>query len=313
MQSRKTIHAVVSWSLRLCLAAAACAGSCTFDVEADLSTSTVALRTIADCPVGSNVIEGTPLDDRLIGTGAEDCILGHDGNDVIRGRGGDDYLVGGRGDDDIRGNRGNDQIYGEQGDDDISGGSGDDIIRGGGGDDIISGDDGNDDLHGNGGADEIHGGPGSDQLDGGDGDDKLWGGGGPDLIIGGAGVDEISSGSGDTVVDEVGDVELDLGLNSWPVVESLVPSPTRINAGETTVVATHVSDSNGDALTLEWSTDCDGVFNEANAVETDFTLTAVTTDVCTLELHVSDGRGGDAYGSITIATGTPEVQGEATP
>lgn len=280
------------------------------------------LRTTSDCPEGYNVIEGTDGDDNLRGTSGNDCILGYDGNDTIRGRGGDDYLVGGRGEDVIYGNSGDDFIYGESQADVISGGTGEDTIRGGGGDDDLRGDNdddiirggngadrirggnGNDELYGDRGNDDLRGDMGDDVLYGGDGDDQLNGGSGDDLLYGGAGDDNFSGGSGDdTVVDNVGTASIEVDLNSWPIVASIVPSPSRLMAGETTRLSTLVSDPDGDPLTSLWTADCLGTFSANDVMEPEFTLGAVDDLLCTLTIEVTDGRGGLATGSITIATG----------
>ncbi len=70
-------------------------------------------------------LEGTEVDDSIIGSDGDDVINGYGGNDTIRGNGGDDVINGG------------------DGDDTLSGAAGNDIIDGGRGDDVISGDGGN--------------------------------------------------------------------------------------------------------------------------------------------------------------------------
>ena len=285
----------------------------------------LALQTVSDCPDGYNIIEGTDDDDRrLKGTNGNDCILGHDGNDVIHGRGGDDYLVGGQGDDTIVGGAGDDQIFGEAGADTISGGHGGDTIQGGSGADVLQGDSGhdsisggdgadllegghgNDELAGDAGNDEIAGGTGTDVLDGGDGDDILSGGFGTDVVIGGGGDDTISDPSGDDIItDNVGTGAVAISLNTWPVVESIIPDPTRLDVGDTTQLTVIVTDPDGDPMTFFWTADCGGTFSAPDAMEPTFTLGAVEGDLCTLTLQVSDTRGGQTTGSITIATGAP--------
>ena len=110
------------------------------------------LRTVADCPPGYHVIEGTERKDVLLGTRRNDCILGNAGNDWLFGFHGDDYLVGGPGKDVLIGGSGADELFGEGKHDALFGGPGGDFIRGGGGkdlvfagvgDDVVRGDDGN--------------------------------------------------------------------------------------------------------------------------------------------------------------------------
>jgi len=155
------------------------------------------LRTVADCPAGTNIIEGTDNDDVLAGTPGDDCILGHGGNDRIDGRQGNDVLVGGDGGDVLVGAQGNDQLFGEGGSDELDGGAGDDLLDGGDGDDLLDGGYGSDHVAGGEGDDHVSGGPGNDVLAGGGGADQLDGGNGTDAIDGGAGDDELAGGNGE--------------------------------------------------------------------------------------------------------------------
>ncbi len=309
-------------AVAMVLATTSCNGQ---DANPSIDNVGFELRTVADCPEGYNIIEGTDGDDNLKGTSGNDCILGYDGDDRIRGREGDDYLVGGRGEDKLYGQSGDDFIYGERDADVVSGGSGEDTIRGGGGDDVLRGDNGDDDIRGGNGDDFIRGGGGNDELYGnrgnddvrgdagddviygGDDDDRLNGGRGDDTVYGGAGNDTIVNSPGnDTIVDEVGDANIEIDINTWPVVDIIVPSPTRLEAGETASLTTLVSDPDGDPLGFFWTADCAGAFSANDVAEPTFTLTAVDDVFCTLTVEVTDGRGGQASGSIKIRTGSIE-------
>jgi len=92
----------------------------------------------------ANVIQGTSLDEKIIGTKNNDLIFGHEGKDKIKGKGGDDCLIGGPG---------RDKLFG------------------GSGDDVLKGESGGDRLKGNSGKDLLHGGKNKDTLNGGGGDD----------------------------------------------------------------------------------------------------------------------------------------------
>ena len=133
--------------------------------------------TIADCPPGSHVIEGTPGDDVLTGTNGDDCILGYGGNDVITGGNGSDTISGGAGDDTISGGNGNDTLYGDDGDDILTGDNGTDTLDGGAGNDILSGNNGGDTVAGGPGNDVVIDSRGPDVTDPGDGVDACTGAG----------------------------------------------------------------------------------------------------------------------------------------
>lgn len=236
------------------------------------------LQTVSDCPEGLNVVEGTNFDDRLRGTNGADCLLGYEGDDLIWARAGDDYIVGGQGDDTIFGNAGDDQIFGEAG------------------------------------SDVLVGNRGSDLLVGGEGDDLLIGGLDTDVVFGGTGSDTILDPSGeDVITDDVGNGVVSVGFNAAPVVRSIVPFPTRLDLGDATALTVDVFDPDGDEMTFVWTANCAGTFSAPDAGEPIFTLQGYHGALCTLRLEVHDNRGGQATGSITIATGAIEPVGQAIP
>ena len=82
-------------------------------------------------------INGTTLDDVLVGTADTDAIAGNEGNDILAGLDGDDGISGGPGNNVIIGGRGNDSLVG--GDSDIfiwNNGDGTDFVDGSGGTDV---------------------------------------------------------------------------------------------------------------------------------------------------------------------------------
>lgn len=126
-------------------------------------------------------INGTPLNDILVGTVFAD-ILNREGDPL-----------------NYPGTGGNDTVYGF---------GGNDVLYGGGGSDSLFGGADNDRLFGGNDSDELNGDIGHDQLFGGNGNDQLIGYHGSDLLDGGTGADSMNGGDGnDTyVVDNVGDV-----------------------------------------------------------------------------------------------------------
>jgi len=176
------------------------------------------LATVASCPAGYNIIQGTAGNDVLNGTPGSDCILGFAGDDTINGLGGNDYLFGGLGKDTIHGGDGNDVIYGEDQDDQLFGDAGSDTILGGYGndtisggdaadalygeqnDDVITGDAGDDAIYGSAGDDTLSGGDGNDSVDGMDGNDTVNGGNGNDILYGHAGNDKLNGDAGSDIL-----------------------------------------------------------------------------------------------------------------
>lgn len=119
-----------------------------------------------DTFTGIDRVEGSPLDDVMIGSIGSQIFDGGDGNDELHGDAGDDQL---------RGGLGNDMLIGGAGNDRLSGGTGDDILWGGEGSDELDGGAGNDQLYGEAGDDIlIQSGSGSQVYDGGDGVDTFF-------------------------------------------------------------------------------------------------------------------------------------------
>lgn len=91
-------------------------------------------------------VDGSLLDDTILGNDGVNVLNGRDGIDLLYGYGGDDIIDGGAGNDTIRGDgpsnyngvSGNDQLFGGDGDDYLSGGAGVDFFDGGTGIDRVS-------------------------------------------------------------------------------------------------------------------------------------------------------------------------------
>ena len=103
---------------------------------------------------------------------------------------------------------------------------------------------------------------------------------------------------------EEGSAEVTIGVNNWPITARVDAVPTRIDAGESTALAVSASDADGDALRYAWSASCAGAFSDTTAARPTFTLaTAPSGHACTLTVIVSDGRGGQDAGALTIQAG----------
>jgi len=151
---------------------------------------------------GADTINGSNLNDYLMGFAGNDTLNGLDGNDILDGGTGADTMVGGKGDDVYLVDSATDVVK-------ETGGSTADMIVGTISLDLnkvgylgvenvalegaanlyaygnlfankIYGNDGSNTLKGNAGNDQIWGGEGNDKIDGGTGDDKMHGGAGND-------------------------------------------------------------------------------------------------------------------------------------
>lgn len=110
---------------------------------------------IIDPRTAAVTLNGTTLDDDLVGTAFADLLSGSEGEDWLAGGAGDDQLWGEEGADNLDGGAGNDQISGGEGNDHLVGGAGSDRLLGG---------DGQDWLVGGAGGDRMEGGAGDDQY-----------------------------------------------------------------------------------------------------------------------------------------------------
>lgn len=162
-------------------------------------------------------INGTSLNDFLVGGIDDDFIYGNAGNDILEGGAGNDWLYGGTGADTMRGGLGNDFYEVNDAGDvvDEAGGDGFDTVSASvtfSSTDIeyvtltgtmninayLTGSSGN----------TLIGNSGNNILSGGAGNDTLNGGAGNDTLIGNLGADTMLGGLGDDIyyVDDIGDV-----------------------------------------------------------------------------------------------------------
>lgn len=165
-------------------------------------------NTSAETRLTLKTVGSTNSKNKLNGTFLNDSILGGNYNDTISAGDGNDTVQGGLGNDVINAGNGNDLIYGDTdtpnnyqgGNDKINGGNGNDTIYGGAGNDSIYGENDDDKIYGGLGNDYIDGGNGDDYIEGGEGNDTIHGGNGKDTIYGGKGDDKIYGDAGESFI-----------------------------------------------------------------------------------------------------------------
>jgi hypothetical protein len=107
----------------------------------------------------------------------------------------------------------------------------------------------------------------------------------------------------------LGQADVSVRFNTWPVVTDLVAVPGYIVLGSPTSVSLTASDADGDALAYAWTSSCaSGSFSSPANQAVSFTLPSGATDTsCDLIVAVSDGRGGSTTGQLTLPVGKPLI------
>ncbi|MCC6748385.1 MAG: PKD domain-containing protein [Deltaproteobacteria bacterium] len=103
-----------------------------------------------------------------------------------------------------------------------------------------------------------------------------------------------------------GGADVQVTVNTWPVIGGLTSSPTPVAPGSATTLALSVLDADGDPLSFAWTQGaCTGSFSAVTAQNPSWTAPAGTS--CTLSVTVTDGRGGSATGALAVPIGTVVV------
>ncbi|MGE6759660.1 Ig-like domain-containing protein [Corallococcus interemptor] len=107
----------------------------------------------------------------------------------------------------------------------------------------------------------------------------------------------ISTGNGSAAVN--------VAFNTWPQVIGATALPSSIAVGQTTLVTASASDSDGDSLSYQWTSNCAGTWTNDTSASAGFTPSAqLSGGTCTLTVLVQDGRGGQGTGSLTVYVST---------
>lgn len=200
---------------------------------------------------GANTYDGLAGDDRIFGFGGNDTLRGGEGNDFIDGGIGNDVMIGGAGDDTYVVDSATDTVT-------ELAGEGVDTVQASvthalaanvenltlldvGGAIDGTGNDLDNVLVGNASANVLTGGAGSDYLAGNAGNDTLDGGTGADIMIGGAGSDTY-------VVDDAGDVVIELAGQGTDIVQSSIGYVLGDHLEKLTLTGTAAIDGTGNAL-----------------------------------------------------------------
>lgn len=104
-----------------------------------------------------------------------------------------------------------------------------------------------------------------------------------------------------------GQAAVTVSLNTWPVISGLTAAPNGWLDSTPLTLAVTASDADNDPLGYAWTSTCAGSFSAGATASPTFTLTPGQSGACTLNVAVSDGRGGSTTGELTLPIGQPVV------
>ena len=306
---------------------------------------------------GNDVAFGGAGQDFISGGEGNDAISGDAGDDKLFGEGGWDALFGKDGDDELWGMDGNDLLYGDAGNDLLVGGAGDDEMEGGAGNDIYEVDSLGDKVTelANEGTDTVRSsinytladdlenlsltgthaqdGTGNNAINvltGNDGNNVLRSLGGDDTLDGGQGADTLIGGSGDDtyVVDNIGDVVVELAGEGVDTVQSRITTTLGDNLENLTLIGINAIGGTGNQLNnqlvgndasnrLDGGAGADqmrgGAGNDTYVVDNvgDQVVEALGAGYDTVESHIASYALGDNVEALVLGTGAVNGTGNA--
>lgn len=99
----------------------------------------------------------------------------------------------------------------------------------------------------------------------------------------------------------VGGAKVSTSFNSWPSIAFMTGAPSPVEPGVPTQLFVSATDTDGDALSFSWNSSCPGSFDNPTLPQPLFTLTTQAPGgSCVFRVAVSDGRGGQHTGSLTL-------------
>jgi hypothetical protein len=99
-------------------------------------------------------------------------------------------------------------------------------------------------------------------------------------------------------------IKVEVHLNRAPVVQNMTASRSPLEVNVEVSLHAVASDADGDALTYEWSTACNGSFTGDGLSPRFILQRQPSSGSCTFHVTVRDGTGGDGEGDLTLPVGS---------
>jgi hypothetical protein len=104
-----------------------------------------------------------------------------------------------------------------------------------------------------------------------------------------------------------GTATVSVRINQAPVIDNMTATPSPLEVNVAASLLATASDADGDSLTFEWSSACDGHFVD-DGPNPRFTLQlAPASASCTFHVVAQDGAGGSGQGDLVVPVGSPVV------
>ncbi|AKJ00955.1 Branched-chain amino acid ABC transporter, amino acid-binding protein [Archangium gephyra] len=102
-----------------------------------------------------------------------------------------------------------------------------------------------------------------------------------------------------------GSATVSASFNTWPAITAMNGAPSVLVLGGGSRLTATVTDADGDVPGFSWTSDCSGRFDDpALASPTFFVVALPATGRCAFTLRVTDGRGGQHLGTLTLHAGS---------
>jgi hypothetical protein len=112
----------------------------------------------------------------------------------------------------------------------------------------------------------------------------------------------------ETAVPAQGNATVVMVVNAPPQVDAMVSSAGHVASNSPVSLQVTASDPDHDHLSFSWTSTCPGTFDRTDRDQVTFitgTLAAGTD--CAFQVSVTDGRGGDANGTLILSSAVPVI------